>query len=149
MLLSSSHALSLALVRSRSLSLDCVSSPRLSRILHKNTFKLDLIACEVATNSLRWKWWLSSSFSPLYLAQSKCERQCRRLPGKASLNEQENWKVLIHGIKGFLIPTKSFVKIGITKIFCYNNKMFSSINKTFVYNSKILGCSNEKFICCP
>jgi len=26
--------------------------------------------------------------------------------------------------KGFVIPTKSFVKIGITKIFCYNNKMF-------------------------
>jgi len=36
-----------------------------------------------------------------------------------------------HGIKGFVIPTKSFVKIGITKLFCYNNKMFSSINKTF------------------
>jgi len=35
------------------------------------------------------------------------------------------------GIKGFVIPTKTFVKIGITKIFCYNNKRFSSINKTF------------------
>ena len=40
--------------------------------------------------------------------------------------------------KGFVMPTKSFVKIGITKIFCYNikqfgsiNKMFRSINKTF------------------
>jgi len=33
--------------------------------------------------------------------------------------------------KSFVIPTKSFFKIGITKIFCYNNKMFSSINKTF------------------
>ena len=31
----------------------------------------------------------------------------------------------VHGIKGFVIPTKSFVKIGITKIFCYSNKMFS------------------------
>jgi len=30
-----------------------------------------------------------------------------------------------HSIKGFVIPTKSFVKIGITKTFCYNNKMFS------------------------
>jgi len=30
----------------------------------------------------------------------------------------------IHGKKGFVIPTKSLVKIGITKIFCYNNKMF-------------------------
>jgi len=35
-----------------------------------------------------------------------------------------------HGKEGFVIPTKSFVKIGITKIFCYN-KMFGSINKTF------------------
>jgi len=33
---------------------------------------------------------------------------------------------IIHGIKGFAIPTKPFVKIGITKIFCYNNEMFSS-----------------------
>ena len=51
----------------------------------------------------------------------------------------------VHGIKGFVIPTKSFVKIGITKIFCYN-KMFSSINKTFGCCSKIFGCSNEKFV---
>ena len=41
--------------------------------------------------------------------------------------------------KGFVIPTKSFVKIGIAKIFCYNNKMFSSINKTFGCCSKIFG----------
>ena len=33
--------------------------------------------------------------------------------------------------KGFVISTKSFVKIGMTKIYCYNNKMFRSINKTF------------------
>ena len=50
---------------------------------------------------------------------------------------------------GIVIPTKSFVKIGITKIFCYNNKMFSSTNKTFGCCSKFSGCSNEKFICCP
>jgi len=37
-----------------------------------------------------------------------------------------------HGIKGFVIPTKSFVRIGVTKILCYNNKMFSSINKRLV-----------------
>ena len=54
-----------------------------------------------------------------------------------------------HGIKGFVIPTKSFVKTGITKIFCYNNKMFSSINKTFGCCSKIFGWSNKKIICCP
>jgi len=57
--------------------------------------------------------------------------------------------LLLHGIKGFVIPTKSFVKIEITKMFCYNNKMFSSINKTFGCSSKIFGCSNKKFICCP
>jgi len=51
----------------------------------------------------------------------------------------------IHGIKGFVIPTKSFVKIGITKIFCYN-KIFSSINKTFGCYNKIFGCSNKKKI---
>ena len=41
--------------------------------------------------------------------------------------------------KGFVIPTKSFVKIEITKIFCYNNKMFSYITKTFGCCSKIFG----------
>jgi len=35
--------------------------------------------------------------------------------------------VRVHSIKGFVIPAKSFVKIEI-KIFCYKNKMFSSIN---------------------
>jgi len=49
-----------------------------------------------------------------------------------------------HGIKGFVIRTKSFVKIGIAKIFRYNNKMFSSIKKTFSCCSKIFGCSNKK-----
>jgi len=50
---------------------------------------------------------------------------------------------VVHGKKGFVIPTKSFVKIGIAKIFCYNNKMFGSINKTFGCCSKIFGCSNK------
>ena len=54
-----------------------------------------------------------------------------------------------HGMKGFVIPTKSFVKIGMTKIFCYNNKMFSSINKTFGCCSKIFGCSNKKLFVVP
>jgi len=55
----------------------------------------------------------------------------------------------VHGIKGFVIPTKSFVRIGITKIFCHNNKMFSSINKTFGCCSKIFGCSNKIFFVVP
>jgi len=43
------------------------------------------------------------------------------------------------GKKGFVIRTKSFVKIGIAKIFYYNNKMFSSINKTFGCCCNIFG----------
>jgi len=46
-------------------------------------------------------------------------------------------QIVYHGKKGFVIPTKSFVKIGITKIFCYN-KMFSSINKSLVAAAKFL-----------
>jgi len=56
---------------------------------------------------------------------------------------------LLHGIKGFFIPTKSLVKIEIAKIFWYNNKMFSSINKTFGCCNKIFGCSNKKKIVFP
>jgi len=48
-----------------------------------------------------------------------------------------------------VIPTKSFVKIGITKIFCYNNKIFGSINKTLGCCSKIFGFSNKKKIFVP
>jgi len=47
------------------------------------------------------------------------------------------------------MPTKSLVKIGITKIFCYNNKMFSSINKTFGCCSKIFGYSNKNIFVAP
>jgi len=57
------------------------------------------------------------------------------------------WHNIPHGIKGFVIQTESIVKIGITKIFCYNKS--SIINKTFGCCSKIFGCSNTKFICCP
>jgi len=48
--------------------------------------------------------------------------------------------------KSFGIPTKSFLKIGITKIFCYNSKMFSFIDKTFGCSSKIFGYCNKKKI---
>jgi len=51
-----------------------------------------------------------------------------------------------HGKKGFVIPRKSFVEVGITKIFCYINKMFGSINKTFGCCGKTFGCSNKSFI---
>jgi len=60
-----------------------------------------------------------------------------------------------HGIEGFIIPTKSFVKIGIIKIFCYNNKMLSSINKMLssIYQSLVAAAkflvAATKIICCP
>jgi len=54
-----------------------------------------------------------------------------------------------HGIKGFVIPTTSFVRIGIRKIFCYNNKMFSSINKTFGCCSKILVAATKQLFVVP
>ena len=59
------------------------------------------------------------------------------------------WGTSTYGIKGFVIATKSFVKIGITKIFCYNNKMFSSIDKAFRCCSKIFGCRNKKLFVVP
>jgi len=57
--------------------------------------------------------------------------------------------VMLHGLKGFVIPTKSFVKIGITKIFCYNNKMFSYINKTFGCRSKFLVATTKTLFVVP
>jgi len=53
-----------------------------------------------------------------------------------------------HGKKGFVIIKKSFVKIGITKTFCYN-KMFSSVNKTFGCCTKMFGCSNKNLTVVP
>jgi len=63
---------------------------------------------------------------------------------KVNFRTKNGSATIVHGIKGFVIPTKSFVKIGIAKIFCHNNKMSSSINKTFGCCSKIFGCTNKK-----
>jgi len=69
---------------------------------------------------------------------------------RETLKKQKKTILLVfHGKKGFVIPTKSFVKKGITKIFCYHNKMFGSINKTFGCCGRIFGCSNKNYICCP
>jgi len=54
-----------------------------------------------------------------------------------------------HGIKGFVIPTKSFVKIGITKIFCYKDKMFCPINKRLVAVAKFLVAATKKLLVVP
>jgi len=69
-------------------------------------------------------------------------RNKEKVCGRDLYTENEKRRFLPHVLsrkKGFVIPTKSFVKIGITKIFCYNNKIFSSINKTFGCCSKIFG----------
>ena len=42
------------------------------------------------------------------------------------------------GKKGFVILTKSFVKIGTTKTFCYSNKMLSSVNESLAAAAKFL-----------
>jgi len=51
--------------------------------------------------------------------------------------------------KRVLLYYQLFVKIGITKAFCYNRKRFSSVKKKFGCCSKIFGCCNKNFICCP
>ena len=55
--------------------------------------------------------------------------------------------IIPHGKKGSVILTKPFVKIVMTKIFCYN-KMFSSIHKTLVAAAKCLVAATKKF-CFP
>jgi len=55
----------------------------------------------------------------------------------------------MHGIKGFVIPTKSFVKIGIAKKNCYNNKMFISINKSLVAAAKFLVAATKNSFVVP
>ena len=49
----------------------------------------------------------------------------------------------VHGKKGFVILTKSFVKIGITKTFCYNNKVLSSVNKSLVAAANFLAAATK------
>jgi len=57
--------------------------------------------------------------------------------------------IFTHGKKGFVTLAKSFVKIRITKTFCYSNKMFSTVNKKFGCWSKIFGCSDKKLFVVP
>jgi len=49
-------------------------------------------------------------------------------------------------MKGFVIRTTSFFKKGITKIFCYNNKMLSSFNKTAAAKFLIAATKNLFFV---
>jgi len=70
----------------------------------------------------------------VYLAKAKQSTGHTTLPEDAHLQRE-------HGIKGFFIPTKSFVQIGIAKIFCYHNKI--------VLSTKRLVAVTKKNICCP
>jgi len=45
--------------------------------------------------------------------------------------------------------TKLFVKIVITKTFCYNNKIFSSVNKTFDCCSEFLVAATKNLFVVP
>jgi len=65
------------------------------------------------------------------------------------LGDSNDTERAAHGNKGFVKPTKSFAKVGIAKISCYNSKTFGSINKTFGRCGKMFGCNNKNFICCP
>ena len=51
-----------------------------------------------------------------------CTQQCQ---GSVANDLSAKFALLteffLHGIKGFVIPTKSLVEIGMTKIFCYKN----------------------------
>ena len=81
-------------------------------------------------------------------SRKRCVSELRPFYKTERWGSQTRVHFSVHGKKGFVIPTKSFVKIGITKIFCYNSKMFSSIKKTFGCCSKNFGWSNKKFISC-
>jgi len=52
-------------------------------------------------------------------------------------------------IKGFVIPTKSFVKIGITKIFVTTTKFLVLSTKRSVAVANFLVAAAKKDICCP
>jgi len=59
-------------------------------------------------------------------------------------------KNILHGIKGFVIPTKSFVKIGITKIFCYTTtKCLVLSTKRLVAAAKFLVAATKNLFVVP
>jgi len=66
----------------------------------------------------------------------------KRINQQNNIGRVESNFTILHGIKGFVTPKKSFVKTGIVKIFCYNNKMFSFIRKTFLPQRNIAATKN-------
>ena len=59
-------------------------------------------------------------------------------------------EVHLHGIKGFVIPTKSFVKIGITKIFYVTTtKCLLLSRKRLVAAAKFLVAATKKLFVVP
>jgi len=59
------------------------------------------------------------------------------------------FEFLAHGIKGFVTPTKSFVKIGIAKYFVTTTKCLVLSTKRLVAAAKCLVVATKKNICCP
>jgi len=57
--------------------------------------------------------------------------------------------LLAHGIKGFVIPTKSFVKIGITKYFVTTTKCSVLSTKRVVDAAKFLVAATKKLFVVP
>ena len=57
--------------------------------------------------------------------------------------------LILHGKKSFVIPTKSCVKIGITKIFYYNNKMIDPSTKRWVAAAKFLVAATKILFVVP
>jgi len=66
-----------------------------------------------------------------------------------SPNRERSVTFTAHGIKGFVIPTKSFVKIGITKYFVTTTKCLVISTKRLVAAVKFLVAATKKNICCP
>jgi len=59
------------------------------------------------------------------------------------------FQFLTHGKKGFVIPTKSFVKIGIQKYFVTTTKCLVLSTKRLVASAKFLVEATNKFLCYP
>jgi len=106
------------------------------------TFKSDVKSLKSSKSDVK-----SLEFKPF-----KSDLKCLKCSPNSTKLDFESLKSLtpdltgLHGKKGFVILTKSFVKIGITKTFCCNSKRFSSVKTTFGCCSKIFGCSNKKIL---
>jgi len=73
----------------------------------------------------------------------------RQIPSSISALDLERSRSFNHGIKDFVIPTKSLVKIWIAKIFCYNNKILALSTKRLVAAAKFLVAATKNIFVVP